>query len=315
MKKISLHVTEKNDGTRLDRYLASELPGLSRGQLFRALRHKDIRLNGIRISHAGPVRSGDTVTVFLADTSAAGSRGGEDGPLIIYEDEHLLLVKKQPGIVVLPDKGRPGPSLTEMVEAYWRGRPTGEKGGAVPYPCHRLDRNTGGIVIYAKTEQALAEMRRRFAGHEVRKYYECVVRGRPAPARGELRHNLRKDSRAGKVYIYDTPQAGTVPVITRYRLRRSGAGNSLLEVELVTGRTHQIRAHLAYIGCPIIGDRKYGAWEWNRTQGEKKQALWAIRVCFDFATGGVLSYLKGRCYSAPDPEWERRKAALLGEDG
>lgn len=315
MKKVTLQVTDKSDGSRLDRFIKAELPDISHGLLYRALRRKDIRLNGARVKHVCPVRSGDTVTIYLEEVAAANARDGSSAvPAVIYEDEHLLLVKKQPGLLVLADAGRPGVSLTEIVRAYWRrSKPAGEPNGFAPYPCHRLDRNTGGVVIYAKTEQALVEIRDRFAGGEVRKFYECIVRGRPTPPQGELRHNLRKDIREGKVYIYDEPLAGTVPIITRYCLRCFGSGNSLLDVELVTGKTHQIRAHLAYIGCPILGDRKYGAWEWNRNFGEKKQALWASQVCFDFVAAGVLSYLRGRCFSAPDAGWERRKAALLGE--
>jgi len=317
MRKISLQVTDTDDNSRLDRFIRTKLPELSRGMIFRALRRKDIRLNGVKVNRVCPVRSGDIITVYIEEAAGGSDQDGTLARLVvIYEDDHLLLVKKQPGLLVLADPGRPETSLTDLVKAYWRREKLEEAtSGFPPYPCHRLDRNTGGLVIYAKTEPALAEMRERFTGREVRKFYECVVRGRPFPEQGELRHNLRKDVRAGKVYIYDTQQAGTVPVISRYRLRRSGTGNSLLDVELVTGKTHQIRAQLAHIGCPIIGDRKYGDWGINRVLSEKGQALWASQVCFEFTASGILSYLAGRCFGAPDDDWERRKTALLGEEG
>ena len=169
--------------------------------------------------------------------------------------------------------------------------------------CNRIDRNTGGIVIAAKNAEALREMNEKIREDQLHKFYYCAVHG-TMPRREDTLHGwLWKDSRNNTVTVTDQKKPGSKEIITKYRVCRVKDGNSLLEVELVTGRTHQIRAHLAHIGNPLLGDGKYGKNREEKGRGYKYQALYAYKLVFDRVGGeGVLSYLEGKSFHIPESD-------------
>lgn len=243
---------------RADKTLARHLPELPGWQLRGLFAKRDVRLNGQRIGADAIVSAGDVLHVFLPDETPA--------PLdIVLDDDDYLIVNKRQG---MPVQGE------GSVESVWL-----RQGGQPVFACHRLDVQTGGLVLLAKHPTALARAEQAFANHTLQKTYQAIVRGRPEPSEAALHAFLRKNADAAKVRVFDSPVAGAVPIETRYRvLTPAGDGATLLRVDLITGRTHQIRAHLAHIGHPILGDDKYGDRAFNRTHGTRRQKLWATRL-------------------------------------
>ena len=176
-----------------------------------------------------------------------------------------------------------------------------------PALCNRIDRNTGGIVIAAKTAEALRIMDEKVKLREMEKTYLCAVLGTPKPAAGRLEGYLFKDAKKNQVYVYDQPRTGAKTAVTEYRTLASVNGLSLLECRLITGRTHQIRAQLSHAGWPLLGDGKYGRERTNRTYGETGQALCSWKLKFDFATpAGALEYLNGKEFRTPPPDFVKK---------
>lgn len=310
---ITITVPEKFNNKKLDRFLTDYFKKLPHSAVFKALRNKDIKVNGKRIRDNILLQAGDVLDVYIKDEVLHSSDRGTvlfrqgDGSCvcldIVYEDNNLMLVNKMPGIPVNNTSEINEVSLIDMVSWYLqeKGEYIPEKANSFePALCHRLDRNTGGIVIIAKTQQALDIMLDKIKNREVKKFYQCIVVGCPEPRRAELRHYLFKDSKKSQVYISDIKKPGYVEIITRYIVLEAGDEMSRLEVELVTGRTHQIRAHLAYIGHPIVGDGKYGINRFNHKVKANHQALWAYKVLFDFKDGGILDYLKEKLFVTKD---------------
>ncbi|MDK2809731.1 MAG: rRNA pseudouridine synthase [Petroclostridium sp.] len=306
---ITITVPQDYHQKKLDRFLKDKFPNLPMSAIYKALRKKDIRINGVKINENILLQTGDQLTIYIKDEILYGSFAGEDrskGPIpiqIVYEDQHLLLVNKQPGISVHPDKNEGEDTLIDVATRYLqqKGEYKPEKPGSfAPALCHRLDHYTGGIVIIAKTPEALKIMLEKIKNREIKKYYQCIVKGCPSPRQGELRHFLVKNEHKSQVYITDIPIKGSLTIITRYKVLSAGQDISRVEVELVTGRTHQIRAHMAYIGHPILGDDKYGDRQFNRQFKAKYQALWAYKIVFAFEDGGILNYLKGRTFETND---------------
>ena len=311
MRKLTIG---KNDaGQRLDKFLTKAVKGLPMSLLYKDIRTKRIKVNGKRAKENQILAEGDEITLFIRD-EFFDTPEKDDNALsnikpklsIVYEDENILLLNKRPGVLVHEDTAGGENTLILHVKAYLYGKgeydPTAEHSFA-PALCNRIDRNTGGIVIAAKNAEALRVMNEKIRDNEISKFYLCAVKGKMPKRRDELRGYLRKDSSNNMVTVSDRPFRDAKTIITRYEVLAEKNGNSLLEVDLITGRTHQIRAHMAHIGHPLLGDGKYGINRGERTKGYKHQALYAVRLRFDFKDSeGALGYLKGREFSIDENE-------------
>jgi len=249
--------------TQLSRYLTRAFPSLPGWLIRDTLKKKDVRVNGTKSGADACVRSGDELILYMDDKYFIV-------PLeIIHEDNRLLVVNKPAGIPVDADQANIGSdTMLSRIRSYC---PAAQL-------CHRLDTGTGGVLIAAKTESALAEMMEAFRGHELVKIYQCLVVGKPEPAQAKLRDYLIKDASGSRVKIVHTPQPGALTVETHYRLIDSNDQISHLEVTLITGRTHQIRAHLSSVGLPLLGDDKYGNRAANRRYNRSQPSLWCSEI-------------------------------------
>lgn len=307
MKQLT--VNKNAAGQRLDRFLLKTFPSLSQGLLCKTLRKKDIKVNGVRASADYRVCENDVVTVYIKDELLEAKKPSEDDFLtadstlnIIYEDENIILVDKPAGMVVHEDNDNSRDTLINRIKSYLyrKGeyRPE-EEFSFAPSLCNRIDRNTGGIVIAAKNAESLRILNQKVRDRELTKLYICAVYGIPEPREAEKTAYLFKNEQENRVVISEkkTPQNRTI--VTKYRVLETNCGNSLLEVDLITGRTHQIRAHMAYLGHFLLGDGKYGSNKVNRELGYPYQALYSYKLIFRFTTdGGILNYLNGREFTA-----------------
>ena len=307
---------QKNDaGQRLDKFLTKTLCNIPPALLYKAIRTKKIKRNRKRTEGKEILSEGDTLQLFLPEEFFKDSAGEDDGDLarltpklsIVYEDAHILLLNKRPGVLVHEDSENGGDTLIRHVQAYLfqKGEydPTAEQSFA-PALCNRIDRNTGGIVIAAKTAEALRVINEKIRTGEIRKFYLCAVHGIPRPKTARMTAYLIKNSKENTVRIYDRdPGHGAKEIITEYRVLAEKNGDALLEIALLTGRTHQIRAHMAHIGHPLWGDGKYGINRADRARGYKFQALCSYRLRFAFTEdAGELSYLAGKEFSIPEAD-------------
>ncbi len=293
-------------GQRLDRFLAKAVPLLPASLAQKYIRIKRIKLNGGRAERDTRLQSGDVLQLYINDEFFDKPR--EDNAFltvaapklnIVYEDEHILLVDKRPGLAVHPHDGAEyGRTLIDHIQAYlyqkreWRPR---EENSFTPALCNRIDRNTGGIVIAAKTAEALRVMNQKIKDREMDKRYLAIVEGTPKPREGSLKGYLFKDEKKNRVFVTDKPQPGAKTCQTNYKVLTSAQGLSLVECELITGRTHQIRAQFAHAGHPLLGDGKYG--KLNKNFDRNYQALYSYKLTFTFTTdAGQLEYLNGKSF-------------------
>ena len=298
----------KNDaGQRLDRFVGKSLPLLPPALLQKYIRLKRIKLNGKGAKRDTRLAAGDVLQLYINDEFFEKPREensylkvGTPRLTIVYEDENILLLDKKPGVLCHSAGTWDYNTLIANVQAYmaqkgeWKPK---EENSFAPALCNRIDRNTGGIVIAAKNAETLRIINDKIRDHELTKRYLCIAVGAPKPPQGEVQNFLRKDEKKKLVAVFRKPVAGAKTAVTRYKTLERRGELSLLEVELLTGRTHQIRATMADLGCPLLGDGKYGNGEVNRRYGETRQALYSYRLTFDLPTdAGLLNYLRGRTF-------------------
>ena len=299
-------IVKSNDaGQRLDRFVGKAVPLLPESLLQKYIRLKRIKLNGKGAKRDVRLSEGDTLQLYINDEFFEKPREensylkvGTPRLNIVYEDENILLADKKPGVLCHSAGVWDYNTLIAHIQAYlaqkgeWRPR---EENSFAPALCNRIDRNTGGIVIAAKNAEALRILNEKIRDREIEKYYLCAVQGRPTPPEGRLENYLFKDAKKNQVYVKAKPEPGARTAVTEYKLLKSKGKLRLVECHLLTGRTHQIRAQMAYAGWPLLGDGKYGSERFNKGFEEKGQALYSYKLVFAFPTdAGALNYLRGR---------------------
>ena len=293
MKEII--VNKKYHEKKLNKIILEELPNINYPTFCKLLRKKDIKINGKRINKDILVYENDRIDIYLPKEL-------KDVKIeldTVYEDENILVINKPVNIEVTGTN-----SLTEIINKQYINCEF------KPQPCHRIDRNTTGLVMFAKNKEALEILLKKFKEHEIEKHYLALVYGIPNKKEERLEAYLFKDQKKSQVYISDNFKKGYQKIITKYTVLEKRKDNTaLLDVEIETGRTHQIRAHLSHIGYPIIGDGKYGKNEINKQFGKKYQMLCSYKLKFDFQSeSGILSYLREKEFKL-----EKSKIALYNK--
>lgn len=308
--KVTLTIQKNDAGQRLDKFLTKTYRNLPTSLLYKAIRKKDIRRNGKRCDKADRLEEGDVLSLFLPDDTL------EIAPPtyefmhaskqldIVYEDDHVILLNKKAGLLVHPDDREFADTLIFRVQRYLYEKgaydPASEQ-SFTPALVNRIDRNTSGIVIASKTAVALRILNHKLKNREIQKYYLCIVHGKMPKREDTLEGYLEKNESQNRVYVSDTAKPGARTIRTRYTVLEEKNGMSLLEIHLLTGRTHQIRAHMASIGHPLLGDGKYGTNALNKGTGFNKQALCSYRLKFDFTSPAEeLDYLNGKEFALED---------------
>lgn len=312
---VEFFINENDSGQRIDKFITKALPQLPKSMMYRLFRKKDIKINGKRCDISAVLAAGDKVTVYVKEEVSAGKQHdmsfmNSSGEIdIVYEDDNILVVSKPVGVDSHSNGTSHEDTLINRIKKYLCDKheysPESESSFA-PALCSRLDRNTAGLVTAAKNAAALREVNQAIRSGQLHKIYHCITVS-PLPHRqGKLTAWHRKDEGRNIVRIADEPFEGSREIITGYRVLAVKGGLSLVEVELFTGRTHQIRAHLAHIGSPILGDGKYGNIQANKRYGEFRQALCAYSLRFTLDEASPLAYLNDISIEAPTPDFEKK---------
>ena len=301
----------KNDsGQRLDKFVKKAAGNLPQALLYKYIRIKRIKVNGARAQISTRLCEGDVVDMYINDECFAPKElkydfmTASDKLNILYEDENIMLLDKKVGLLSHPDDTEYNDTLISRVKKYLYKNGSydpADENSFAPALVNRIDRNTGGIVIAAKNAESLRILNQKLKDREIEKYYLCVIHGTLEKKSGTLEGWLIKDESKNKVRVYSAPKENSKQIRTKYRIIDETDSLSLVEVELLTGRTHQIRAHFASIGHPLLGDGKYGTNAMNKAYGYKKQFLYSFRLKFAFTTdAGMLNYLNGRDFRVED---------------
>lgn len=308
MKSFTIKLNDKNQ--RLDKFLQKAVPRLPQSLMYKYIRLKRIKVNNKKSEISYKLKLNDIVDLYINDEFFSESSSNKDFLLVssnidvLYEDENIILVNKKAGLVVHEDNENSIDTLINRVLHYLyenkEYNPDNEN-SFTPALCNRIDRNTSGIVTVAKNAEALRVLNEKIRNHEVRKYYLCVVSGLIKKKKDTLTNYHLKNEKDNTVKVLNSPTNLTKTMITKYNVIDYSNKNTLVEVELKTGRTHQIRAHMAYIGHPLIGDGKYGDNRVNTQYKQKHQLLYSYKIKFDFIDNdNILSYLNQKEFIVKD---------------
>lgn len=301
-------IIKKNDANqRIDKFLTKHFKSMPKSLMYKYIRTKHIKLNGKRCEISSILKEGDILRLFISDEFfTEDTQENYDflkAPIkldIVYEDENILIIDKKPGLIVHPDEKYHFDSLISRVLHYLYDKqeynPKAEN-SFTPALVNRIDRNTGGIVIAAKNAESLRTLNAKMKTRELTKLYLCMVQGKLKHKEGIITGYIEKDEKKNKVTILKKSTPTSKLIKTKYKVVEEIGENSLVEVDLLTGRTHQIRASMAKIGHPLLGDTKYGYKRKNNTDFYKYQALYAYKITFDFKTdSSIINYLNGKSF-------------------
>lgn len=305
-------IINKNDsGQRLDKYLTKSFPLLPHSLMYKYIRSKRIKVNSKRSEISYRLKENDVVSLYINDEFFEPVKprydflGAGKSLKIVYEDENIILIDKPAGLLSHPDEGNYTDTAITRVKRYLYEKgeynPDSETSFA-PALVNRIDRNTCGIIIGAKNAEALRILNEKLKNRELHKLYLCVVIGKVKKESGIIEGFLEKNEKQNRVYVSDKSGDNTKHISTKYKVLGYKDGLSLVEVELLTGRTHQIRAHFSHLGNPLLGDGKYGTNAQNKQFGSyKKQFLYSYKLAFDFKTdAGILEYLNHKEFEVED---------------
>lgn len=302
-------INNNDSGQRLDKFIAKAVPDLPRSLLCKYIRIKRIKLNGKRCENSQILQQGDVLQMYIndeffqrADTPALPEIIGSARPRIVYEDENIIIVYKQRGIDVHHGSEKPDDTLIDIIQAYLFSKGEfnpSEENSFAPAVCNRLDRNTTGLVIAAKNAAALRAANELIRTKKIKKEYLCICSGKLSRTHSVETAYHKKGSH-NSVEISSAEKPGFKRIITEYTVLKEKNELSLVKVNLITGKTHQIRAHLAFLGAPILGDGKYGNVKINKKYKVFHQQLCAFSLTFGNEPEGTLGYLSGKSFNCPE---------------
>lgn len=294
----SFTISENDAGQRVDKFILKTFPKLPKSLMFKEIRKKNIKVNKKRTEPSALLKKDDVIELYLKDDVLEEKVKHYDFTNsskqldIIYEDENIILVNKKVGLLCHPDGNEYVDTLISRIKRYLyeKGEWAPEVSSTFsPSLANRIDRNTGGIVIAAKNAESLRILNEKIKKREIEKYYLTVVHGKMEKETDTLTAYLSKDTAKNKVTVFDIEKENTKKIVTKYTVLDYKNNKSLLEIDLKTGRTHQIRAHMAHIGHPLLNDGKYGT-----EQGRYRQALYSYKLVFNMKDAGILDYLCGK---------------------